>query len=129
MLYSQPVKHFTAALIGVSLCLSPTVASATPVASAAPVSPMIALSVFGSPISASAVRPVVHAPTAANLQMSTAATAAAVQDDNVSGGGAPGWVPLAIFGVAFLAVMYFIVKNDNGGHVHVRPTPPPVSPD
>jgi hypothetical protein len=124
MLHNGLVKHFAAALIGVSLCVSSTVASAAPAASAVQVSPMVALSAFGSPVSASAVRPMMHVPNAANLQVSAAATAAAVQDDFDNG--VSDWVPLSIILGAFVGVMIFVLSSDNHGHVRVGQS---VSPD
>ncbi|HMI40526.1 MAG TPA: hypothetical protein VK485_04785 [Sphingomicrobium sp.] len=95
-------------------------------ASASQVSPMVALSAFGSPLSASAVRPAIHVPSAANLQMSAAATAAAVQGDYDNRSGVSDWVPLLIILGAFVGVMVFILSDDNGGHVRVGQS---VSPD
>ena len=50
MLYSRPVKQFAGALMGLALCVSSTAAGAT-----ASISPMVALSAFGTAQSSSAV--------------------------------------------------------------------------
>lgn len=71
MLHKRPVNRLAGAIIGLALCVSSTaVAAATPSQS---VSPMVALSALGTPASASAVRPMLPAPSAATLPMSAAA--------------------------------------------------------
>lgn len=120
MSYSRPVKQFAGVIMGLALCVSSTAAGAatTPTTS---ISPLVALSAFGTQASASAVRPAIQAPSAASLQMS----AVAVQgnyDDN----GGMGWLP-ALLGLAlFIAVVVVILNDDDDGRIDLRP---PVSPD
>jgi hypothetical protein len=108
--------------MGLALCVSSTAAgaAATPAPS---VSPLVALSAFGTSASASAVRPVVPMANAATLPM----TAAALQGDYDDRRGAGDWVPLLIFLGAFVAVMIFVLSDDDGGHIDIGQEP--VSPD
>jgi len=118
MLSSRPIKQVAGVLMGFALCVSSTVASAA-TAPAPTLSPMVALSAFGTPASASAVRPVVHVPNAANLQMS----AAAVQGDDE--GGYSNLIPmLLVLGIIAGASVIVLTRNGNGD-IHL----PGMSPD
>ena len=122
MLSSRPAKQLAGAVMGLALCVSSTAAGAAATPSSS-ISPLVALSAFGTATSASAVRPVVPMANAATLPM----TAAAVQGDYDDRRGAPNWVPLLIFLGAFVAVMIFVLSDDDGGHIDIGGEP--VSPD
>lgn len=122
MLSSRPAKQFAGFLMGLTLCVSSTAAGAA-TTSTTSISPLVALSAFGTPASASAVRPVVPMANAATLPM----TAAAVQGDYDNRRGASDWVPLLILLGAFAGVMVFILSDDNDGHIRIGDEP--VSPD
>ncbi len=121
MSYSRPVKQFAGVIMGLALCVSSTAAGAatTPASS---ISLLVALSAFGTQASASAVRPVIQAPSAATLQMTTAAVQGDYDDDR----GGMGWLP-ALLGLALLiAVVVVILNDDDDGRIDLRP---PVSPN
>jgi hypothetical protein len=75
---------------------------------------MIALSAFGSPVSAAAVRPVVHVPNVANMQMS----AAAVQGDYDNDGGF-GLIPVLVVLGLFVGAVILIFSGNGGGHIDI----------
>ena len=125
MLSSRPGKQLAGALIGLALCVSSTAAGAATAKPSTQISPLVALSAFGTSASASAVRPAVSQPSAANLQM----TAAAVQ-------GSPAYayeesraslLPVLIGLAVFVAWTIYILTRDEDGEIRL-PTDP-VSPD
>jgi hypothetical protein len=118
MLNSGPVKQFAGAVMGLSLFVASSAANAAP--SASPISPMVALSAFGTPASASAVRPVV--PSAANLQMTAAATAAQSDYDN---GGYSNLIPMLIVLGIIVAAGIIVFSGNSHGHIQL----PSASPD
>jgi hypothetical protein len=122
MLHSRRVKQIAGAVMGLALSISSTAAGAA-TAQPLPISPLVALSAFGTPASASAVRPVVPVSNAATLPMS----AVAVQGDYDDRRGISSWVPLVIILGAFVAVMIFVLSDDDGGHIDFGEDP--VSPD
>jgi hypothetical protein len=67
------------------------------------------------------MRPVMHVPNAANVQMS--ATAAAAQSNYDNRSGVSDWVPMLIILGAFVGAMIFILSDDNGGHIRFGISP------
>ena len=122
MLHNRPVKQIAGAIMGLALCVSSTAAGAAATPSPS-ISPLVALSAFGTSASASAVRPVVPLSNSATLPM----TAAALQGDYDDRRGVSDWVPLLIILGAFVAVMIFVLSDDEGGHIDFGQDP--VSPD
>jgi len=120
MLSSRPVKLIAGVFTGLALCVSSTAAGAA-TTSPSSISPLVALSAFGTPASASAVRPVVPVPNAATLPM----MAAVVQGDD-DDDGRIGWLP-ALLGLGLFVGLAVVILNDNdGGHIRIGQ---PQSPD
>ena len=103
---SRLAKQTAAAVMGFVLCMSSTVASAatTPPSS---ISPLMALSAFGTPASASAVRPVVPMSNAATLSM----TAAAVQGEYDEADPSIWIIGLGL--AAFVALIVLVIMDDD----------------
>lgn len=128
MLSSRPLKQSAGALMGIALCVSSTAAgaAATPVLPVAPINPMVALSAFATPLSASAVRSTVN-PSAASLPM----TAAVVQDTDDYDDGPSGIGLLGVLaGLALFVGLTALIlgSGDDDGEINL-PLDPPVSPD
>jgi len=124
MLNSGPVKQFAGAVMGLSLLVASSAANAAPARSVSPISPMVALSAFGTPASASAVRPVV--PSAATLQMTAAAAAAQGDYDN---GGYSNLIPMLIVLGIIVAAGIIVFSGNSNGDIDIGPLTPPQSPD
>ena len=117
MLHTRPVRQLAGAIMGFALCVSSGAAAAAPLAPS--LSPLVALSAFGTPASASAVRPSVPMPSAATLPMSAAA---------VQGGVDPSDPPLlfVLLGLAgFVALAALLLHDDDDGDIEL----PGISPD
>lgn len=118
MLSARPAKQFAAVLTGFALCVSSTAAGAatTP---ASTISPLVALSAFGTQASANAVRPVVPMSNAAALPM----TAAAVQGEYDADDPPLLFIVLGL--AAFIALAVLLLKDDEDGDIDL----PGISPD
>ena len=123
MLSSRPVTQFAGAIMGIALCVSSTAAgaAATPASSVAPISPLVALSAFGTPLSASAVRSTVNQPSAVSLQM----TAAAAQGDPYAEGRPVPTLAVLLGLAVFAGWMVFILTRDGNNEIIL----PQLSPD
>jgi hypothetical protein len=114
------LKALASASVALSLIIAPTAASAAQSSPAQPVSPLVAVSAYGSPASAQVVAPQVSAATAAT-------SAAAMAQDPDYAGGHMGWdlgtyILLAI-GLAALIGGIITLFND-GGNVDTTPISP-----
>ena len=121
MLHNGPVKKLAGAMIGLALCVSSTAAGAAATPSSA-LSPLVALSAFGTHASASAVRPMVPVSSAASLPMS----AAAVQGDPYARRDGVGLLPVLLGLALIIGVFVLILSNDDEeGNIEL----PGLSPD
>jgi hypothetical protein len=114
MLHNRPVKQLAGAIIGFALCVSSTAAGAAATPSPS-ISPLVALSAFGTPASASAVRPVMPVSNALTLPMA----AAAVQGDPYEDGTGPGLLPALLVLGLFAVAVVIILSNDDDGEINL----------
>ncbi len=116
----SPLKSLAATVAALSLCASPTMAATTP-AAMQPVSPLVAVSVFGTQASAQTVSSQV-ATVAATAGAAVAAQGQPGQDAAPHTGiTAIGWVMIALDLLIAGWGIYTLVHDDNDGGVPASP--------